>query len=379
MATPDFEALTRWRHKLHAMPELSGEEEKTAAEVVAILSATKPDGIITGLGGTGVAVIYNGHEPGPALGLRAELDALPIEEIGTPPHRSRIPGKGHMCGHDGHMTILAAIGQTLGAKRPKRGRAILLFQPSEENGAGAARMIADPRFAAAKPDITLSLHNMPGVPLGHAWLRTGTVNCASQGLKIIFTGRTAHASLPHTGLSPAPAAAELVPALAALSGGDLGQGTFTLATITHLKIGEPAFGIAPGHGEVWVTLRSETDSGMAGIRARAEELAEASAVRHGLAVRFEDHDIFHACINHPDAVRILASAMDAEGIIHHAGEIMRGSEDFGRFAAVSTSAMLFLGSGENHPALHNPDYDFPDTLIEKGAGIFTRALRDVLG
>ena len=379
MSGLDLPGLIAWRQHLHTMPELSGEEEKTAAEVVAFLSRTNPDEIIAGLGGTGVAVVYQGAEPGPTIAIRAELDALPIEEIGTPPYRSKIPGKGHMCGHDGHMTMVAAVGQALGAKRPARGRAVLLFQPSEENGAGAARMIADPAFAAVKPDIALSLHNMPGVALGHVWLKEGTANCASQGLKIIFTGKTAHASLPHTGLSPAPAMAELVPALGALSGGVLGDGSFTLSTITHIKVGEPAFGIAPGHGELWVTLRTETDAGMAGIRAEAERLAREAAARHGLTVTFETHDHFHACVNHPQAVRLLADAMDAEGVNRIEGEIMRGSEDFGRFATVSKSAMFFLGSGENHPALHNPDFDFPDALIEKGAGIFTRAIRNLLG
>lgn len=379
MSGTDLPSLITWRQHLHTMPELSGEEEKTAAEVVAFLSQTKPDALITGLGGTGVAVIYEGVEPGPTIAIRAELDALPIEETGTPPYRSKEPGKGHMCGHDGHMTILAAVGQALGAKRPKRGRAILLFQPSEENGAGAALMISDPAFAAVKPDIALSLHNMPGVPLGHVWLKEGTANCASLGLKITFTGKTAHASLPHTGLSPAPAIAELVPALGALSGGVLGDGSFTLSTITHITVGEPAFGIAPGHGELWVTLRTETDAGMAGIRAEAERLARDAAARHGLTVAFETHDHFLACVNHEEAVHLLADAMDAEGVNRIEGEIMRGSEDFGRFAEVSKSAMFFLGSGENHPALHNPDFDFPDTLIEKGAGIFTRAIRYLLG
>ena len=379
MSGLDLPGLIAWRQHLHTMPELSGEEEKTAAEVVAFLSRTNPDEIITGLGGTGVAIVYQGAEPGPTIAVRAELDALPIEEIGTPPYRSKIPGKGHMCGHDGHMTMVAAVGQALGAKRPARGRAVLLFQPSEENGAGAARMIADPAFASVKPDFALSLHNMPGVALGHVWLKEGTANCASQGLKIIFTGKTAHASLPHTGLSPAPAIAELVPALGALSGGVLGDGSFTLSTITHITVGEPAFGIAPGLGELWVTLRTETDAGMAGIRAEAERMARNAATRHGLTVSFETHDHFHACVNHPQAVRLLETAMDAEDVNRIEGEIMRGSEDFGRFAAVSKSAMFFLGSGENHPALHNPDFDFPDALIEKGAGIFTRAIRNLLG
>lgn len=371
-------SATLWRRKLHTMPEISGEEDETADEVVSFLSRTAPDAIVTGLGGTGVAVIYEGKEPGPTVAIRAELDALPIAETGLPDWRSKIEGKGHMCGHDGHMAILATVGMALGQERPKRGRAILLFQPAEETGAGAAAMIADPGFEAIRPEITLSMHNLPGLPLGHVWLKTGTANCASQGLKIVFTGRTAHASLPHTGLSPAGAVAALLPQLAALGGGTLDDGDFRLATITHVRIGEPAFGIAPAHGEVWVTLRSQTDEGMASLRSRAEAMARQLAEGDGLAIAFADQDIFQASVNHPEAVALLRQAFEAEGIVHMEGETMHGSEDFGRFAGVSTSAMFFLGAGENHPALHNSDYDFPDDLIPIGARIFLSAIRKVL-
>ena len=379
MQSKTIEAAILFRRRLHTMPEVSGEEQKTADEVVAFLSATKPDAVITGIGGTGVAIVYQGTEPGPTVAIRAELDALPIAETGTPEWRSEISGKGHMCGHDGHMATLAALGHALGENRPVRGRAILVFQPAEETGAGAAAMLADPQFSAIRPDFSFSLHNMPGLPLGHVWLKEGTANCASQGLKIRLTGRTAHASLPHTGLSPASVVAALIPALTDLGGGTLESGDFSLATITHVRIGEPAFGIAPGEAEIWVTLRSQTDQGMAALRGSAETLAWQLAKRGGLKVGFEDHDIFHASVNHPQAVSVLRAALDAEGVPHSDGETMRGSEDFGRFAEVSTSAMFFLGAGENHPALHNSDYDFPDDLIPLGARIFLRAIRSIVG
>lgn len=375
----DIADITQWRRKLHGMPEISGDEHETAREVIAFLAETQPDGVIAGIGGTGVAVIYHGDEPGPTLAFRAELDALPIQESGAPAWRSEIGGKGHMCGHDGHMAILAAVGQALGAKRPRRGRVVLIFQPAEETGAGAAAMIADPKFIGARPDVTLSLHNLPGLPLGHAWLKTGAANCASLGLKISLKGRTAHASQPETGLSPASAVALLIPALTALSNGTLETGDFTLATVTHVKIGEPTFGIAPSDAEIWVTLRSQTDAGMAALRGSAETLAWQVAKREGLKIGLTDDDIFRASINHPDAVALLRSAMDAEGVPHSEGETLRGSEDFGRFADVSSSAMLFLGAGETHPALHNSDYDFPDELIPTGARIFLRAVQLMLG
>lgn len=194
----ELEALTAFRRELHRRPEVSGEERETAETIFAALAETKPDAVITGLGGHGVAAIYEGPEPGPTVIVRAELDGLPIEEISDVAHRSEITGKGHLCGHDGHMTILMALAKGLGRKRPAKGRAILMFQPAEENGAGAAAVLADPKFADIKPDLVLSLHNFPGIGLGHAALRSGPVNCASRGMRISLSGKTAHASTPRT-------------------------------------------------------------------------------------------------------------------------------------------------------------------------------------
>lgn len=376
----DLAELVQWRHRLHAMPEVSGEEVRTAEEVVRFLASTKPDDIITRLGGTGVAVVFNGGKPGPTLMFRAELDALPIHELSAAlPHRSQIPGKGHMCGHDGHMAILGALAREFGHTRPSSGRVILLFQPAEETGAGAKAVLDDPRFETLKPDFAFSLHNMPGLPLGHSWIKAGAANCASCGLKIRFTGKTAHASQPEAGLSPAPAIAELVPRLNQMSRGQIEDEDLVLATVTHLSVGEPAFGIAPGEGEIWVTLRSVDDAAMAGLRAQAEALATQLAARYGLSVELSYHDEFRACSNHPEAVEAIRHAMDAEGFSHEAGQIFRASEDFGRFGDVAKSAMFFLGAGETHPALHNPDYDFPDALIPFGARIFLRIARNTLG
>jgi len=379
LTNQDVIELAAWRRKLHAMPEISGEEVATAAEVQGFLADTKPDRVVSGLGGTGVAVVYDSGVPGPTVMFRAELDALPIDEIGTPEYRSKIHGKGHMCGHDGHMTMLAALGRQLGRDRPKRGRAILLFQPAEETGAGAAAVIADEKFAELVPDFSFSLHNMPGLPLGHVWLKDGIANCASRGLKIALSGRTAHASMPETGISPVPAAAKLMPALTALSEGSIATEDMVLATVTHASVGEPAFGIAPGYAEVWVTLRTMTDAGMDALAAAAETLVRDIAAEERLGHALEYHDIFVHSENDPEAAAVLRAAMDAEGVPHEPGETMRGSEDFGRFGSVSKSAMFFLGAGEDMPNLHNPNYDFPDDLIPIGTRIFTRVARDMLG
>ncbi|MGX5800602.1 amidohydrolase [Bradyrhizobium sp. Arg314] len=376
----DLIELTEWRRKLHRQPEISNEEEKTAKEVVAFLADTGPDKVLTGLGGHGVAAVYDSGRAGPTVLFRSELDALPIEELSGVEHSSEMPGKSHMCGHDGHTAILAALGRQFGRDRPARGRVVLIFQPAEETGNGAAGVVADPRFSEIAPDFAFSLHNLPGVPFGEARLKAGTVNCASRGMRIMLEGKTAHSSMPETGTSPMPAVSELMPALPTLGRGTFTDEDFGMVTVTHARMGEAVFGIAPGYAEVWATLRTRRDERMAEQVAAAEALAGKIAAAHGLSVRFDYHEIFVASVNAPDAVEHLNRALDEEGVSRSEETLpMRASEDFGIFGHSAKSAMFFLGAGERTPSLHNPDYDFPDDLIPIGSRIFMRAARNLLG
>jgi amidohydrolase len=380
LTNQDMADLVAWRRRLHRFPEISGEEEKTAAEVVAFLSDTQPDRVLTQLGGHGVALVFEGGRPGPTLLFRAELDALPIEEISDIPHRSEVPGKSHMCGHDGHTATLAALGRHFGRRRPATGRVVLMFQPAEETGDGAAGVVADVRYREIAPDLAFSLHNLPGVPLGHVRLKEGVVNCASRGMRIVLEGKTAHSSMPETGISPMRAVSSMMPALDSLGGGTFASDDFGMVTVTHVSMGEAVFGVAPGRAEVWATLRTRLDDKMADLVAAAEHLARTAAAEAGLGCSIDYHEIFVASLNAPEAVSILRAALDAEGILHdEAGLPMRGSEDFGTFGHGAKSAMFFLGAGERHAALHNPDYDFPDDLIAIGARVFLRVAHDLLG
>ncbi len=380
LTNADVAELTAWRRHLHTMPEISGEEAATAIEVRDFVAATGPDRLLTGLGGHGVAAVYDSGAPGPTVMFRAELDALPIQEQSAHDHVSAVPGKAHLCGHDGHMATLAALARGLGRQRPKRGRAVLMFQPAEENGAGAAAVIADPAFAAIAPDLSFSYHNMPGIRLGHAALAEGPVNCASRGMRVALHGRTSHASAPENGISPMPAVAGLMPALTGLAQGTHTDPDFTLVTVTHAWMGERAFGIAPGAAEVWATLRTLTDDRMADLVGRAEALARQAAEAGRLGLDIAYHDVFDHCENAPEAVAHLRRALDAEGVPHDgSGLPMRGSEDFGRFGQAAPAAMFLLGAGAAHAHLHTPDYDFPDALIGIGARVMMRTLRDLLG
>ena len=375
----DLSDFSAWRRLLHRAPDLSGAEAETACEVRRFLAPTAPDQVIAGLGGHGVAFVYRGQSPGPTVLFRAELDALPIEEISTFAHRSARAGSAHLCGHDGHMAILAATAQGLAAERPQRGRAVLLFQPAEEDGSGAAAVVADPKFPEIRPDFCFALHNMPGLPLGCAALRAGPVACASRGMKVVLKGRTAHASTPDQGASPMAAPAGLMPALTAL--GALGKldEDFAMATVTHAEMGARSFGVAPGDAELWATLRTLTDARMERLCSEAEVLARGTATREGLALSIGYADAFAACDNAPEAVAHLAAALDAERVPYgETGQPILASEDFGVFGRAAPSALFLLGAGEDCPGLHNPDYDFPDVLIGIGARVFLRTARTLL-
>lgn len=374
--------IVAFRQALHRRPEVSGEEFETASKVMEALKQTGADEIISGLGGHGVAAVYCGSEAGPTVMIRSELDALPIQEISDLPYRSEIPGKGHLCGHDGHSATLLAIGVGLGKSRPKRGRVVLLFQPSEENGAGAAAVIADPQFISIKPDIVLSQHNFPGLPLGFVALKDGAVNCATRGMKITFSGKTAHAASPEEGIAPTLAIARLLNTLTAVGNGTVVNDDFRQATVTHAIIGDENFGISPSHGEIWVTLRTMTDNQMAELMIATEKLVYEQAESTGLTACISYHQIFFQCFNASEAVSALRQALDELGITHSESKDIlpiRPGEDFGLFGSIAPAAMFFHGAGEGHPGLHNPDYDYPDALIGTGARIFMQTIRNILG
>ena len=294
---------------------------------------------------------------------------------------SEIRGKSHVCGHDGHMTMLLALGRMISRKPVAQGRVILMFQPAEEDGSGAKAVVADPAFAEIKPDWAFAIHNEPGSPFGFVSTRVGLMNCASLGLKVRLSGKTAHAADPQDGVSPALAVAKLIPALDNLGHGEGGprNDAFRLVTITHAKIGEPTFGIAPGEAEVFATLRAAGDAGVESLETAARNLATSVADEYGLGVAFEVHDHFAASVN--DFRR--SSCRDQGDGSNRCPSRARERADacirgFRRIW-VGRKSRDSLGPGEDHAALHNPDYDFPDDLIPIGSAILERIARDLLG
>ena len=184
------------RRELHRVAEPSGEELITAARLVDEVADLAPDSVVDHLGGHGVAVVFDGSKAGPTVLLRADMDAVPIDETLTLEYASATPGISHKCGHDGHMAMAVGVARCIARARPDRGRVVVLFQPSEETGGGAAAIIGDPAFAVCRPDTALAAHNLPGYGLGRVVIRPGTFACASRGLTIELVGATCHAAEP---------------------------------------------------------------------------------------------------------------------------------------------------------------------------------------
>jgi amidohydrolase len=361
---PDLVAL---RRELHAAPELSGQERRTAERIARLVSENEPDALHTGLGGHGVAAVWRGAADGPRVLVRCELDALPIPERLEIAHGSAVEGCSHKCGHDGHMTILVGLAERVAARPPERGEVVLLFQPSEEDGSGAARVIDDPAFEPLKPDMAFALHNLPGFELGTAIVRDGPFAAASTGLVVHLAGATAHAAEPQRGRTPASAVARLIDGLTALPQTRTALAESAKVTVIHARVGEVAFGTSPGEGVVMATLRAHDPAVMERLEAAARQLSTHTAAAHDLGCEIELVEPFPATANSAAASRLVREAAVASGLeIEEPAAPFPWSEDFGHFTARFGGALFGLGAGVEHPALHHPDYDFPDALIPEG-------------
>jgi len=371
-----METLIELRHILHAHPDLSGQEVLTNKILNEWVKQTRPDLIIEKIGGYGLAAVYRGPQPGKRILIRGDIDALHIPEPNDLPYRSQNQGISHKCGHDGHATILCGLAQWLGEQRPDQGEVVLLFQPAEETGQGAKAILEDPQFEQIRPDVAYGLHNLPGFEKGQVMVREGCFAAASFGLKLTFDGRTAHASQPETGHSPSELLAQLIHQLEKKRELLKEVKPLTTFVITHAILGEETFGVAPGHAEIWLTLRSYDDRNLELMANQIIELCRSKAKDYLFDFNFSEHEAFAATNSDPNCVRVIEhAAQNLELKLGHLAEPFRWSEDFGRFGAVCPIGFFGLGSGIDQPALHNPEFDFPDDILETGMTMFWEIIR----
>ncbi len=372
----DLQDLRRY---LHTHPEVSNEEFETSAYLRKLLGNLPHVHEIIKLDQTGFAVVFKGREEGQRIMLRCELDALPIQEINDFDYRSSKAGVSHKCGHDGHMTMLVAVAYALSAHPPVQGEIILLFQSAEETGDGAVSAIQSPDFERIKPDFVYALHNIPGKPLGAVLIKPGAFTPSVKSLILRCNGRTSHAAEPEHGLNPALLMAEILYHADQVTLNDASRDDFFLITPIYQTLGEQAYGISAGSGELHLTLRAWDqdffDEQCSDFLAASMRIAET----HGIDMTHEWCFAFQANTNHEKAVEVIeASALSAGCTLIDMPTPFKFGEDFGIFTQQFPGAMFGLGAGEQCKALHNPDYDFPDALLETGPTIFLNILKNHL-
>ncbi|MBS0010154.1 MAG: amidohydrolase [Bacteroidales bacterium] len=364
--------LIELRKELHSYPEVSGQEKSTAERLKRFIAAFKPDRVISGIGGHGIAFVFKGTGPGHSLLFRADLDALPIREISELEYRSVYSGRAHLCGHDGHMAILAGLAGALHKNRPLKGEITLLFQPSEETGEGAARVLEDKKFREKiKPDYVFALHNLPGFPLKAIIINETIFSSASVGLTACLHGKSSHAAEPSKGNSPVKALSQVIDEVHSIQGKKELFQDFVLATVVHISLGEKRFGTSPEYGEISMTLRAYRDNDMEVLKNEVVQAVIGICEKENIRCEYEWQEEFLSLENAPYPVELIKKAASESGLeTHILDEPFRWSEDFSHFTREFPGAMFGLGAGTGQPALHNPDYDFPDELITAGVNMF---------
>jgi len=367
--------LQEIRRHLHAHPEVSGQERETALYVSHQLQGLSPEEHWSEVGGTGVVATFNSKKAGLHLLFRAELDALPIVESNTFSHRSRHPGVSHKCGHDGHTTVLLGLAKLLSQDETWSGKVSLLFQPAEETGAGALAMLEDARIRKLQVDQAYAFHNLPGYPLGQIMAKSGAFTPAVQSLILKLQGHTAHAAEPENGRNPALALAEILQHAKSLEHPIASDEKFRLLTPVYMQLGEKAYGVSAGEGEVHFTLRAWTKESMEHLVDALLEGVQEVAGRYRLHWDTAWTDSFRANYNQEGLVdQIRKAARLNDYALHEMAQPLKWGEDFGAFTEIFPAAMFGIGAGLNSPALHHEDYDFPDELIRVGVQMFWRII-----
>lgn len=364
------------RHYLHQHPELSNEEKNTKAALIKFLRENT--GLQVTDRGQWLFAEYHpdpsvpdaGSQKGPRKGpiaFRADMDAIRVLEDDTLPYASVNKGVAHKCGHDGHSAALAAFALELDAEGADRD-VYLIFQHAEETGDGGAPCAA--LIEEKGIEEIFGLHNFPGYEEGVLLLKEGTVNCASKGMEITFTGTSAHASQPEKGKNPAFAISETVLALKEIADPKRYEGLI-LATVVQVDIGERAFGVSAHKGKLLLTIRGQIEAEMDSLQAQIEEFAKARAAEYGLDITFDYYDAFPETFNHAQSIeKVRRVAAEKGWKTEDMPEPIRSSEDFGHYLKKAPGALIWMGAGFDCTPIHSEDFDYNDRLIEKSVEFF---------
>ncbi len=361
------------RHTLHQLAEPSGQEHRTHQFIVDRMAQLNPTKLITFPANNHIIAVFDSGRAGRTLLFRGDFDAVRVDETLDVPYASTTPGVAHKCGHDGHTAILLGLAEMLSNNPPAKGRVLLFFQAAEETGEGARQLIETKILDNYKPDRVFALHNIPGETLGTVICREGSFTCSVISCDIHLHGHTAHAAEPLKALSPYPAAKEITDSLLALNQYDMLRDDFRLVTLVEFRIGEPAYGVAAGHGVLRFTLRAKEDALLQQTKREVVNLAVEACEKAGLGHEIVWKEYFAASNNHPDAVQVIRRAASDCGLPFKEKETpFSWGEDFGLLTQHFDGALFGLGSGINQPSLHHPHFDFPDELVPIGVQLFAQ-------
>ncbi len=375
----ELDELAAWRRELHRHPEPGFEEHRTAAFVAEKLRAFGVDEVHAGIAGTGVVGVIRGRGEGPAIALRADMDALPIAEETNLPWASRVPGWMHACGHDGHVVMLLAAARHLARSRDFAGTVHLVFQPAEEMLGGGRRMVEEGLFERFPAREVYGLHNWPWLPLGTFAVHEGPVMAAADRLDVVIEGRGCHAAMPHLGRDPVTCAAQVITALQLLVSRESDPVDAAVISITAIQAGE-AYNVVPERAVLKGTVRTLREETRARLLARIPEVVRAVATALGLEAQVAIERGYPATVNtEPEAEHAAGAAAAVAGAeaVRRDQPPSMGAEDFAFMLRERPGAYVWLGTGgaEKGRILHSPHYDFEDEAIPYGAAYWVELVR----
>jgi amidohydrolase len=384
----DAAAVSLIRRDIHAHPELCFQEQRTA-DVIAKALTDWGIPVHRGMGKTGVVGIVKNGTSNRALGLRADIDALPMTEHNTFPHASKHKGKMHACGHDGHTAMLLAAAKHLSKHRNFDGTVYLVFQPAEEGGGGAREMMKDGLFDKFPMEAIFGIHNWPGMPVGAFGVNPGAMMASSNEFKITIRGKGSHAALPYLGIDPVPVAAQMVMAFQTIITRNRRPIDPGVLSVTKIHAGE-ATNVVPDSCVLEGTVRTFSVETLDMIQARMKVVAEHTCAAFGATCEFEFHRNYPPTVNHAAETefvkQVLTKVVGANNV--QAFEPTMGAEDFSFFLQAKPGCYFVIGNGDGAHRegghglgpcmLHNPSYDFNDDLIPLGATAWVRLAEDWL-
>jgi len=371
-----------WRRDLHAHPELLYEVHRTAATVAEKLRHFGCDEVVPGIGKTGVVGVIRGKKKnsGKVVGLRADMDALPIEEATGLPYASQNPGKMHACGHDGHTAMLLGAARHLCETRNFDGTAVVIFQPAEEGGAGAKAMIEDgliDRFGIGE---VFGLHNYPGLPVGSFAIRPGAIMAAADRIWIEIEGRGGHAARPHKAIDTILVGTAIIGALQQIVARNVDPVESAVVSITLFQAGNTD-NVIPQTALLRGTARSLKAEVRDLLERRVVEIAEGVARLHGAKAKVTYSRDYPVVVNHPretEFAAAIAREIAGEAAVDPAVAPVMGGEDFSFILQKRPGAFIFMGNGEESANLHHPAYDFNDQAIPFGTSYWVRLVETAM-